>query len=87
MTEEQQPDIKPDIKIDERPSVKPTEDVWKICVALGEEREMTPFSVLSKFVEFAAKVAVAEKAGDPAYAKDGDRFVELSVLGKREKTS
>jgi len=72
---------------DIRPKVKPTEEIWKICLALGENYGIPPRDVLSKFVAFAAKVAVAEKDGEPAYARVGDHFVELSVLGKREKTT
>jgi len=56
-------------------------------VALGNDYGILPRDVLSKFVAFAAKVAVADKNGEPLYAKKGDKFVEVHALKKVGKTS
>lgn len=69
-----------------RPRVRPSEEIWKLCVSYAEEHDMTPFKVLERFVRVGAMVAEAEKAGGTVFMKKGDMLEQIVVFKNNSKT-
>ena len=69
------------------PFIKMTQEVWDIWMGLGDWRGVSTVDVANELIAFVTKVAVADKNGEPLYAKKGDKFVEVHALKKVGKTS
>jgi len=68
----------------ERPGIKPKEELWDHCLRLAELHKLTPLVVLNRLLWVGDKVADIEEKGGNVFAELDGKKIEVRTFSEKE---